>query len=205
MAFTDLEEKILELEGVFSCIITGEENIEEIHIVASKNRPPKRIVRDIETMVMVNSNTEINHKKISIAQVSNASEAVVEDRVEIISIFRENNKPVIHFRININDSLVEEEIDTIDVIYEEVLPETVARGLIDIIQKYTSFQGKIRLEQCFTTGINNEIVIAQLLVYGKGKGDKERLVGAAYVNNELPLATGKACLKALNRRLNHYI
>ena len=205
MAFTDLEEKILELDGVFSCIITGEEDIEEIHIVASKNRQPKRIVRDIETMVMVNSNKEINHKKISIAQVNNAGEAIVEDRVEIISIFRENNKPVIHFRISINDNVIEEKIDTIDVIYEEVLPETVARGLLNIIQKYTSFKGQLRLEKCFTTGINNEIVISQLLVYGKANKDKERLVGAAYVNNELPLATGKACLKALNRRLNHYI
>lgn len=201
--FGELEEKIKELEGIISCKITGDKEIDEIHIIASKNRDPKRIVRDIETMVLVNLDQEIDHKKISIAQVNQAGEAIVENRVEIISIYRENNRPVCHFRLNINDNLVEEEINGS---VEETLPIMVAEGMVDIIQKYTSFKGKIRVENVFTTGINDEIVIVQLVVYKNGNlNDQERLLGAAYINHDLPLATGKACLKALNRRLNSYI
>ncbi len=201
--FKELEKKISGLEGVLSCKVTGDKGIDEIHIVASKNREPKRLVRDIETMVMVNLGKEIDHKKISIAQVNNPNDLVIENRVEVISIYRENNSPICHFKLKVNGNLVEEEVRGP---VEEIFPETVVEGLIKVIEKYTSFEGKIRLDNVFTTGINNEIVLVQLIVYKEGiGGDKERLVGASYINNELPLATGKAFLKALNRRLNSYL
>jgi hypothetical protein len=200
--YRELEKKISELDGVVSCRVTGAKDIDEIHIVATKSREPKRLVRDVETMVMVNLGKEIDHKKISIAQVNSPNDLVVENRVEIISIYRENNRPTCHFKLRVNGNLVEEEFHSS---VEEIFPETIVEGLIKIVEKYTSFEGKIRLENVFTTGINNEIVLVQIIVYKEGfNGEKERLVGASYINNELPLATGKAFLKALNRRLNSY-
>jgi hypothetical protein len=198
--FKELEERIKELEGVISCKITGDKNIDEIHIVASNNRDPKRIVRDIETMVLVNLDEEINHKKISIAQVNQAREATNYNRIEIVSIFSENNRPVCHLRLNINDNVIEEKItNTI----EKSIPMMVAEGMVEILGKYTSFKGKIRVENVFTTGMNEEIIVVQLVVYEHDNFlCQERLIGSAYINQNLPLATGKACLKALNRRLN---
>ncbi len=199
--FNELQEKIIGLEGVISCKLTGEEQrLDEIHIIASKNRDPKKIVRDIETMVLVTIGKEIDHKKISIAQVKNPAEAIIENRIEIISIYRENNRNICHFKLTINDNLIEKEVESN---YEEDLSITIARGIVEIIVQYTMFQGKVRVENVFVTGINNEIVIVQLVLAENEKmTNPERLIGAAYINNELPLATGKACLKALNRRLN---
>ncbi len=199
--FNELQEKIIGLEGVISCKLTGEEQrLDEIHIIASKNRDPKKIVRDIETMVLVTIGKEIDHKKISIAQVKNPAEAIIENRIEIISIYRENNRNICHFKLTINDNLIEKEVESN---YEEDLSITIARGIVEIIVQYTMFQGKVRVENVFVTGINNEIVIVQLVLSESEKmTNPERLIGAAYINNELPLATGKACLKALNRRLN---
>lgn len=199
--FNELQEKIIGLEGVISCKLTVEEQrLDEIHIIASKNRDPKKIVRDIETMVLVTIGKEIDHKKISIAQVKNPAEAIIENRIEIISIYRENNRNICHFKLTINDNLIEKEVESN---YEEDLSITIARGIVEIIVQYTMFQGKVRVENVFVTGINNEIVIVQLVLAENEKmTNPERLIGAAYINNELPLATGKACLKALNRRLN---
>lgn len=199
--YNQLQEKIIGLEGVISCKLTGEEQrLDEIHIIASKNRDPKKIVRDIETMVLVTIGKEIDHKKISIAQVKNPAEAIIENRIEIISIYRENNRNICHFKLTINDNLIEKEVESN---YEEDLSLTIARGIVEIIVQYTMFQGKVRVENVFVTGINNEIVIVQLVLSDSEKmTNPERLIGAAYINNELPLATGKACLKALNRRLN---
>jgi len=198
--FKELEERIKELEGIISCKITGDNDIDEIHIIASNNRDPKRIVRDIETMVLVNLDEEINHKKISIAQVNQARKATDYNRIEIVSISNENNRPVCHFRLNINDNMVDEKITgTI----EKSLPMMVAEGMVEILGKYTSFKGKIRVENVFTTGMNDEIVVVQLVVYEHNNFlCQERLIGSVYINQNLPLATGKACLKALNRRLN---
>jgi len=102
--------------------------------------------------------------------------------------------------MNINDETVEKEIKGSP---EEPLPLIIASGTIKILEEYTNFQGKFRVENVFATGINNEIIIVQLTVYKNGSlSDQQRLLGAVYINNNLPLAVGKACLKALNRRLN---
>ncbi len=196
--FNKLEKKIIELEGIISCKITGQKEIDEIHIVANQRRDPKRIVRDIETMVLVETNKEINHKKISIAQVSQANEVVTENRIEIISIYKDNNSSIYHFKLKINDNVVEE---TISGSIEDTIPNEVVEGLIDVIQKYTGFSGKVIVENVFITGVNNEIIIVQLVVYNNKKNGGEKLLGASYIKHNLPLAAGKACLKALNRRL----
>ena len=197
----ELEEKIIDLEGIISCKIKGNNKIEEVHTVASRNRDPKKIVRDIETMVFVNLDQEISHKKISIAQIDQINKEINENRIEIISIHKENSRPNFHFKLEINDNMIEEEIKG------EVgdMPAIVAEGIIDIIQKNTSFPYNIRIENVFTTGLNNELVIIQLLIYNKNANNKERLVGASYINHNFPLSIGKACLKALNRRLNKYL
>ncbi len=197
--FNELEKKIIELEGIISCKVTGKNEIDEIHIVANKDRDPKRIVRDIETMVLVETNKEINHKKVSIAQVSQAEKTTTKNRIEIISIHKENNSPIYHFKLNINDNIVEE---TINGSIQDILPVEVVEGLIQSIQKYTNFDGKVIVEHVLITGVNNEIIIVQLIVYNKGNSNGEKLLGASYIKHNLPLAAGKACLKALNRRLN---
>src|SRR5690554_440504 len=173
--FRELEKKIIELDGVFSCKVTGDKVIDEIHIVAGKEREPKRMVRDIETMVMVEHGQEIDHKKISIARVNEPDIGTVENRVEIVSIYRENNRSACHFKLKVNDKMIEEEIESS---MEEVFPETIVKGMIMIIEKYSSFSGKIWLENIFTTGINDEIVLVQLLIYQEAYGgERERLVG----------------------------
>ncbi|MEG0951933.1 MAG: hypothetical protein RSE96_08405, partial [Niameybacter sp.] len=54
-----LHSKIKEING----------QIEEIHIVASKNKSAKQIVRDIESTIFAMFDYEIDRKKISIAQL----------------------------------------------------------------------------------------------------------------------------------------
>lgn len=194
--FADLRKEINKLDGVISCKITGADSIDEIHIVSSKERKPKRIVRDIETMVLVNLDQEIDHKKISIARI-NTQEETDRQRVEIFSIYSEYNNPVIHIKVKINDEIVEE---TINGDAEEPLPLLVVKGMVDIIHTHTNFDGKIKVENVFKTGMNEEIIIVQLILHHNGFSRK-RMLGAVYIEENLPLAVGKACLKALNRMI----
>ncbi|MGI9953194.1 hypothetical protein V3F56_12605 [Moorellaceae bacterium AZ2] len=65
------ERVICQVKGVLSArLITGPEgSIEEIHVLASPERNPKQVVRDIETAVLVQLGTPLDHKKISVAQL----------------------------------------------------------------------------------------------------------------------------------------
>ena len=93
----NFENQIVQLEGVISANISLKENgeIDEIHVIADKSRNPKNIVRDIETLFHVNLNQEIDHKKISIAQLNiNDGTTSSQQRIEIVSIYKKYNRPI---------------------------------------------------------------------------------------------------------------
>lgn len=201
--FGELITLVEELEGVISCHITGNKKIDEIHVIAGRDRDPKRIVRDIETVVLVNSQYQIDHKKISIAQISNEFKDSVANitgqRVELISIYCENNRDICHIKMLINDREVERSAEAN---FGEVLEKTIARGVLSLIKENTSFPEKLLVEDVFTINGKEDLLISQISVYSETENQLiEKLVGAVYVKNNLPVAIGKACLKALNRRL----
>ncbi len=195
--FDDLSQKINKLEGIISCKITGEDDIDEVHIIADKKRNPKRIVRDIETIILVNEDKDIDHKKISIAQFEHDANEKSIDRLEIISIFKEHNNPICHYRLRINDNIFEGKSNNDP---KEPIIYKTANGMIDMIEKYIQIPGRLRIENIFKTGIKDEIVVVQICMYND-HGLTERLLGSTYIDQDLPLAVGKACLKALNRKI----
>ncbi|MFW6022225.1 MAG: hypothetical protein ACOCQW_01735 [Halanaerobiaceae bacterium] len=195
--YRELELKIGELEDIISCKITGEEDIEEIHIVASNNREYEQILKEVATVVLVDTQKKIDSGKISIAQVNHQKKSYQPNRIELISIYKENNKSTYHFKLNINGELIEYSLDSA---YDRSIPISIAKGMVEVIEKYTAFPRKILVEHAFTTGIHNEIIVVQLVIYETI--EKERLLGSVYIDQNLPLAIGKACLKALNRKLS---
>lgn len=195
--FEELEQKINKLDGIISCKITGNEKIDEVHIVANKKRNPKKIVRDVETIILVNRDKDIDHKKISIAQFEHNEEKNELDRLEIISIFKENNNPVCHYRLKINDQILNGQSNDCS---DEPLLFKVANGMAKMLDKYLKLPGKIRIDNVFKTGLKDNIVVVQITLYNE-QGLKEKLLGATYIDQDLPLAVGKGVLKALNRKI----
>src|SRR5512135_2211535 len=70
----DLEREINKLDGVTSCRVlsTGIE-IEEIHVISPLDRTPKKVVRDIESLLLVHFGIRIDHRKISIVQLGQSA------------------------------------------------------------------------------------------------------------------------------------
>lgn len=203
----DITEKIEQLEGVISCEITfqqngnhrDEESIDEIHIVANGQREPKRIVRDLETLILVEENQEISHKKISIARLKEtASREQAQERIKIASIYKEHNQPVCVVELEIGSRRVQNKVSGSPV---EPLTSLAGRAVINTIEKYVDFEGNIRLSSVYRVGLNDEILVLELELYRGAHTDREQLVGAVYVDESLPLAVGKAIFKALNRKI----
>src|SRR5665647_1405511 len=79
----DWEQAIKQIKSVIAARINvnSQWEIEEVHILASSGRAPKQIVRDIESMLVAQFNLQIDHKKISVAQVEDDEDgtfAIVE-------------------------------------------------------------------------------------------------------------------------------
>lgn len=67
-----IENDLRTLNGVVSANVVlspDDLTIDEIHIVATSERQPKQIVRDVETLILSNHDIRVDHKKVSIAQI----------------------------------------------------------------------------------------------------------------------------------------
>jgi len=199
-----IENLIKELDGVVSCTLTGDKDVDEIHIIADKKRDPKRIVRDVETVFLVNNDQKIDHKKISIARIrSNISKNISEfasDRVELISVYTENNRSCCTVKMLIDGQEVE---DSFEAQLGEKIEKLIGRSIIDMLNKYFDLGGQLLVEDIFTVQGKEELVIAQISQYNSVRNMlEEKLVGAVYLDNNITLAIAKACLKAVNRKLS---
>lgn len=77
----EAEEMIRPLAGVLSCrVVTDAAGLVlEIHVVASRERHPKQIIRDIETVLFTSMGVRVDHKKISVAVLDNQTREKKEE------------------------------------------------------------------------------------------------------------------------------
>ena len=78
------EDALRRLRGVSSAHIVLDVNnqIAEVHIIATGDRQPKQIVRDVETTVLATLHIKVDHRKISVAQIDAKDSIATEDPVE---------------------------------------------------------------------------------------------------------------------------
>lgn len=74
---SDLEDLISQISSIDSCRVLCNEwgAIEEVHVLADDGRHPKQIVRDIESALAARWGVQVDHKKISVAQVGSGTES----------------------------------------------------------------------------------------------------------------------------------
>ncbi|MFZ1948129.1 MAG: hypothetical protein WAW06_11335 [bacterium] len=72
-----IKRAIVSLPDVHSCNVefNPDGTIAAVHIVSSTKRPPKQIVRDIESVMLADFGIKVDHRKISIARVEDRDEA----------------------------------------------------------------------------------------------------------------------------------
>lgn len=66
---TKLEDELEKIQGVTGVRIIGDEAPSEIHVVATTERPPKQIVRDVQSLTTTNLGEPIDHRIVSVVQV----------------------------------------------------------------------------------------------------------------------------------------
>ena len=90
----DVEEAIHALRDVRSVSIVPDDDggILEVHVVSDSDRQPKRVARDVESLIVAKLGMAIDHRKISVAQVDGgdgedqvAPAAVAEEGAEVVS------------------------------------------------------------------------------------------------------------------------
>ncbi len=86
--FNEVENTLCQIREIKAArvVASRDQVIEELHILASTDKGPKQIVRDIESALMARYGLAIDHKKISIAQLGHEEVAAESLRPRIISV-----------------------------------------------------------------------------------------------------------------------
>jgi hypothetical protein len=66
---TKLEEEIVRIPGVQSVRIVGGDHPSEIHVVATPDRSPKQVVRDVQSLASAGFGIPIDHRIVSVVQL----------------------------------------------------------------------------------------------------------------------------------------
>lgn len=197
----DLEREINRLEGVTSSRVlsTGDE-IEEIHVIAPRDRTPKKLVRDIESLLLVRFGVRIDHRKISVVQTGAEilpTAALARPRIQKIETNELGERTVVRVEIGAGG-------ETISGAGEAGPGESplsaAGRALVNAIEKLLNKPGALTLHDVSVVQANAQKIVLAVLGWS-AQGEEEILVGATVARGEPQEDAARATFDAVNRKL----
>lgn len=200
---SDLELTVAQVQGVYAAriVVDRDRQVDEVHIVASAARSPKRLVRDIETLVFVKHGIRIDYRKISLVQLEEEDLLRLPlARPEIHQVIEEDLGNQKRIRVEIQGGgkvVVGEACERID---NPTPFQTAARATISCIEQLIGHHMDVRLENATSLRLDlREIALVVLTCLVEDR--EETFVGASFVGVRPAEAAARATLDALNRRI----
>lgn len=198
----EIESIIDKVQGVVSGkVICQNNDIAEVHILSNGARSPKQIVRDIESAVLIKTGSELDHKKISVAQLCPKINAPVNDNMRFM--FKR-----IRYSSDIKNMAVEITIDTKDHSYTSVSSgpniksnrlDLAASATLSAINKYINPNGILSITEIKKVYIGGQYAIT-VAVCLRSNSKEDILLGTAFIKGDDLETAVRATLDAVNRR-----
>ena len=197
-----IEKSIKALPGIIGVkVVIEEDNVREVHILASGTKNPKQITRDIESAVMVDHSLKIDHKIISIAQLSD-NDLIDEDKERL----------KIHgFSKNMSDNKTEIEVELVDgqnlytgkrkgIITSGNKLRFFSEATLDAVEEHLGDVCNLTLNdiRLISIGRGQAVLVSVTILKGR---QEEVFLGSALIKGEEELSAVKATLNAVNRRI----
>lgn len=196
----EIEKSINKLNGVlFSKIVLAKnQEIKEIHIITKDFCNPKKISRDIESLLIAQYNIAIDYRKISIAQVREEKDYSNRMKFSDISVSSTEEQLQVKVKLENKDRVFEGKIDCTN--WNRNKEYIIARATLDAITSFMNGKIFFQVDEIKTLQMEGKEVILISINLLSSEG-KENLVGAALVGDDQNKTIVNAILKAVNRRI----
>lgn len=198
----ELEGAINQVQGVVANrVVPGDKcGLSEIHVMASTERAPKQIVRDIESLLFVKFGFRVDYRKISLVQLG--EEQILPlglSRLKLVSVHCQAGSAGAEAEVQIGSreglhvGLAEGEG------IEEA--ELVAQATLKALQQVVGAKAELTLRgvERFDLRGRKIIVVQVSSLFPAGE---ENLLGVSFIGGEGEMeASARAALDAVNRRL----
>lgn len=212
VSLDEVEAVIGQLRDVVSVKVVANQDgaIEEVHVLVSSERAPKQIVRDIESAVMAKLGVEIDHKKISVAQMGETGRpslvraanvpAGALGRLRFVDVNISIEGPMAEARVRLARAAEIFEGCARGANTEHNHLRMIAMATLDAVCKSCPFDGVYVLEDIDRSVMlaGERVVVAY--VNRVTSRSEEHLTGSALVRSDLWKAVVSASLDAVNRR-----
>lgn len=219
----ELEESLRQVPGIRAAsVVTGPDAVPtEIHIVASRSKGAKQVVRDVQSLAMASYDIDIDHRIVSVVQFDDDIDALRHDDT-LPTVIRLPDTPArlqpdaltrpVIAAITIRTAGAEADasvvVKTDHASYDgrSIGPSTmshrhtlIARATLDAVSELLGLPAEVEFVTVSTMGTRRMAAcVIQVAVPGIGE---LVLTGSALVRSDEADAVARAVLDALNRRL----
>lgn len=203
----EYEEAIRCIRDVMAARVVADERgvINEIHVLAGAGRGPKQIVRDIESTLMAQYGLPVDHKRISVAQVEQASPMVWgSSRLRLLGV-----KHVVEAtRVE-----AEVRVQFYDVVHTGRASgpassvnrlRVVAEATLGAVAEYFNSTYQLSADDVVIIDLRSRRVVLSMIALLTPEGE-EIMTGSSLVKGNDAYAVARSVLDALNRRFNMII
>lgn len=202
---TKLEDDLEKIQGVTGVRIVGDEAPSEIHIVATSERPPKQIVRDVQSLTTTELGEPIDHRIVSVVQLDDAPVAAEEAPYRIVLDQVITASKIKDGWVRVTLKLPNEQVAEGAVLVGPSRDER-ARGAvaatIKALQPRLEAIGARLLLQSLVVNSDPQGPTVQTRVELHTAGHRTVLIGAAVIEDDISTAAARALLQSLNRKLS---
>jgi hypothetical protein len=203
--FRELEENLTRMESVDAARVVNQgSSITELHIIAAADKPAKQVVRDVQSLAMARFGVAIDHRVISVVQISpHQVDLATGARAALMRVGESPNGT----RTTIEVTLRFEDQEHVGIAKGPAVMSArhrlVGEATIDAIEQTFPTMPPIALDAISVTPVGNNEVVVAVVVSASHRGAEDLNVGSAVVAQDPDDATVKAVLNALNRRLSN--
>jgi hypothetical protein len=195
-----LQEKIRHIDGVEAArIVAGNGHIEEIHVLARRNKPPKQLVRDVQSLSQALFGEEIDRRIVSVVQLADSDlEAGLRPALVDVAEFLDGSRAEVTVTLRWNDEVFTGAAK--GAAAASTRPRQIAEATIDAVRQAIHREAALAVSSMDIPILGSrKVAIAQVVVVTEAT--ERNLIGCAYVEDEESRAVVRAVLDALNRML----
>lgn len=208
----EIERLIGQLAGVQSArvVINDWGAIEEIHVLASTERTAKQVVRDVESSLAARWGINVDHKKISVAQLTDATPPISALRVKLMGVQLAMDSRLGRAEAKVTLGWADDDEE----VYEGEaqgsgsrtgILRVVAEAALNAVNQVVEPPNVLALEEVSAVGLSHRELVVVTVMLASPRRHEEVLVGAVTVRGDPANAAAKAVLDAVNRRLGKVV
>ena len=200
MDYTALQDKIKRLDGVEAArVVAANGHIDEIHILARRNKAPKQLVRDVQSLSQALFGLSIDRRVVSVVQLSDADiDGGLRPALVDVAESLEGSKADVTVTLRWHDSLLIGRATgaAAQATKARLIADATIGGLRQAISPEVALA--IGSMDVPTLG-SRKMAVAQVVLVTEAT--ERMLIGCAYVEDDETRAVVRAVLDALNRFL----